>query len=57
MKGGKEEKGKGKAAKEEETTHDEEEEVVPPPPLAIKVTLRLHHWKSAKEAATASSSS
>lgn len=57
MKGGKEEKGKGKGGKEEETTHDEEEEAVPPPPLAITVTLRLHHWKSAKEAAMVALSS
>ena len=52
-KGGKDDKGKGKAAKEEENTHDDEDEMVPPPPLAINLCIKLHQWKSAKEATLA----
>lgn len=54
-KGGKEDKGKGKASKEEEMLHDDDEEAIPPPPLAIKVCIRLQHWNSAKEATIACS--
>ena len=30
---------------------DDDEETVPVPPLTIQVHVKLHHWKSAREAA------
>ncbi|KAK7475023.1 hypothetical protein BaRGS_00033704 [Batillaria attramentaria] len=44
-KGGKDAKGKGKAAPVE----DEDDTPLPPPPLEVKVAVRLHHWTTAMD--------
>lgn len=42
---------KGKEKDKQEESVDDEEDVAPMPPLTIQVHIKLHYWKSAREAA------
>ena len=42
---------KGKEKDKHEENVDDEEDIPPVPPLTIQVHIKLHYWKSAREAA------
>lgn len=42
---------KGKEKDKHEESIDDEEDIAPAPPLTIHVQVKLHYWKSAREAA------
>ncbi|CAH3103742.1 unnamed protein product [Porites lobata] len=42
---------KGKEKDKHEESIDDEEDIAPAPPLTIQVQVKLHYWKSAREAA------
>ena len=50
--------GRGRSSKDDKKAKDkheesmeDEEDAAPPPPLTIQVQIKLHYWKSAREAA------
>ena len=48
---GKDDKAGGKGGKGAEKAEEELEEEAPPVPLTISLEFKIHHWKTAKEAA------